>query len=102
MAARVTAHVGGEGAEVVTDRVQGNMSISEAIKEIREKLEAGGQDHGLFQPANPKVGRAARWLRGDRTFNFFDVSRAKTVCCRVHALTSHVCARACNRVKCHA
>ena len=47
------------------------MSISEAIKEIREKLETGGQDHGLFQAYNPKVGRPSRWLRGDRTLNFY-------------------------------
>jgi hypothetical protein len=62
-------------------RFTGNMSISEAIKEIREKLETGGQDHGLFQPINPKVGRAARWLRGDRTFNFYDVYEFLVVCC---------------------
>ncbi len=60
-------------------RFTGNMSISEAIKEIREKLETGGQDHGLFQPHNPKVGRASRWLRGDRTFNFFDVKSGEEI-----------------------
>lgn len=60
-------------------RFTGNMSISEAIKEIREKLETGGQDHGLFQPFNPKVGRASRWLRGDRTFNFYDIKSGEEI-----------------------
>ena len=60
-------------------RFTGNMSISEAIKEIREKLETGGQDHGLFQATNPKAGRPARWLRGDRTFNFFDVKSGEEI-----------------------
>ncbi len=69
----------GDTGVAKTMRFTGNMSISEAIKEIREKLETGGQDHGLFQPINPKVGRASRWLRGDRTFNFYDVKSGEEI-----------------------
>ena len=63
----------GATGQVKTMRFVGNMSISDATKEIREKLEEGGHDHGLFQPASKKTGRGARWLQLNRTFNFFDI-----------------------------
>lgn len=69
----------GDSGVAKTMRFTGNMSISEAIKEIREKLETGGQDHGLFQAYNPKVGRPSRWLRGDRTLNFYDIKSGEEI-----------------------
>ncbi len=56
-----------------TMRFTGNMSISEACKDIREKTEEGGPDHSLFRPPNAIKARKGQWLRGDRTFNFYDV-----------------------------
>ena len=56
-----------------TMRFTGNMSISEACKDIREKLEQGGPDHSLFRPPNALKHRKGQWMRGDKTFNFYDV-----------------------------
>jgi talin len=54
-------------------RFTGNMSISEACKDIREKTEEGGADHSLFRPPNELKARKGMWMRADRTFNFYDV-----------------------------
>ena len=54
-------------------RFTGNMSISEACKDIREKTEEGGADHSLFRPPNALKQRKGQWLRGDRTFYFYDI-----------------------------
>lgn len=48
------------------------MSVSEVLNQIREKSGEGGEDHGLFQPAH-EAKRAARWLRPDRTLQFYDL-----------------------------
>jgi talin len=82
------------GGLTKTMRFTGNMSISEACKvgerdfffldflvlktarraqDIREKTEEGGADHSLFRPPNELKHRKGQWLRGDRTFHFYDV-----------------------------
>jgi hypothetical protein len=61
------------GGKTKTMRFTGNMSISEACKDIREKTEDGGADHALFRPPNDLKHRKGAWLLGNRTFNFYDV-----------------------------
>lgn len=39
--------------------------VAEAIKDIAEKTNAGGADHGLFQPE--EGGKPARWLKENRS-----------------------------------
>jgi len=45
------------------------MYVIEAIRQIRDKTEEGGEDHGLFQPATTGA-RAARWLKEDRMLSY--------------------------------
>ncbi len=47
------------------------MSVAECLKSVQEKGVEGGADHGLFQPAGPK--NPARWLRNDRTLQYYDL-----------------------------
>jgi len=51
-----------------TMRFNADLSISEVCKDIREKTNAGGGDHGLFQ-AVPKP----RWLRPEKTLKYYDI-----------------------------
>eukprot|EP01117_Protostelium_nocturnum_P014479 TRINITY_DN550_c0_g1_i1.p1 TRINITY_DN550_c0_g1~~TRINITY_DN550_c0_g1_i1.p1 ORF type:complete len:2591 (+),score=755.90 TRINITY_DN550_c0_g1_i1:291-8063(+) len=48
------------------------MYVIEAIRQIRDKTEEGGEDHGLFQPATTGA-RAARWLKEDRMLSYFEL-----------------------------
>ncbi len=54
-----------------TMRFMQDMSVSEAIKEIREKTNVGGPDHGLFQPGEAE--RPARWLKENRTLALYQL-----------------------------
>jgi talin len=49
------------------------MSCSEACKQIKDKIGEGGEDHGLFQKASPEGKWPSRWLRPDRTLQFYDL-----------------------------
>jgi hypothetical protein len=42
-----------------------DISVQEALKDIREKSGVGGEDHGLFLPAGGKKG--GRWLKENTT-----------------------------------
>eukprot|EP00179_Madagascaria_erythrocladioides_P023475 CAMPEP_0198344436 /NCGR_PEP_ID=MMETSP1450-20131203/67599_1 /TAXON_ID=753684 ORGANISM="Madagascaria erythrocladiodes, Strain CCMP3234" /NCGR_SAMPLE_ID=MMETSP1450 /ASSEMBLY_ACC=CAM_ASM_001115 /LENGTH=590 /DNA_ID=CAMNT_0044049691 /DNA_START=77 /DNA_END=1845 /DNA_ORIENTATION=+ len=57
--------------QVKTMRFAQNMSVSEACKQLRDKTGEGGADHGLFQPGAGR--RPSRWLRPDRTLQFYDL-----------------------------
>eukprot|EP01113_Clastostelium_recurvatum_P020003 TRINITY_DN236_c0_g1_i4.p1 TRINITY_DN236_c0_g1~~TRINITY_DN236_c0_g1_i4.p1 ORF type:complete len:2591 (+),score=1077.50 TRINITY_DN236_c0_g1_i4:231-8003(+) len=48
------------------------MSVSEVIGQIKEKTNEGGDDHGLFQPGLEGK-RPSRWLRLDRTLQYYDL-----------------------------
>lgn len=48
-----------------TMRFPPDIAVWEACKEISEKFNAGGDDHGLFQQGNQI--RKARWLKNDFT-----------------------------------
>jgi len=54
------------------------MSVSEACAQIQEKTNEGGEDHGLFQPAGEGK-RSARWLRMDRTLQYYDLKTNDTL-----------------------
>jgi talin len=54
------------------------MSVSEACATIQEKTSEGGEDHGLFQPAG-EAKRGARWLRMDRTLQYYDLKTNDTL-----------------------
>jgi len=49
-----------------------SMYVIEAIRQIQEKLEEGGEDHGLFQPAI-EGRRTARWLKEDRMLQYYEL-----------------------------
>jgi len=58
-------------------RFVGEMSISEVAKEIREKVpNAGGADHGIFQPGN--ITQKPRWLKPEKTIRFYDLHSGVT------------------------
>jgi len=50
------------------------MSVLECSRVIREKTEEGGDDHGLFQPALEGK-RPARWLKNERTLQYYDLQQ---------------------------
>jgi len=54
-----------------TMRFMQDMSVSEMCKEIRDKTNGGGQDHGIFQPPSEK--NQARWLLPEKTLRFYDL-----------------------------
>ena len=49
------------------------MSIAEVTKEIRERTESGGMDHGIFYPGDEEKGEPGQWLRADKTLGFYDI-----------------------------
>ncbi len=60
-----------------TMRFMQDMSVSEMCKEIREKCpNAGGADHGIFQPGGPL--QKPRWLKPDKTLRFYDLQSGVT------------------------
>jgi len=54
-------------------RFNQNMSVSETLQEIREKTNEGGRDHGIMQPADPTSQRPARWLKPEKTLQFYNL-----------------------------
>ena len=57
------------------------MSVSETLRDIKEKTGEGGRDHGLMRPADPKTGRTAKWLQLDRTLQFYDIKAGVRIPC---------------------
>ena len=55
------------------------MSIAEVQKEIRERTESGGMDHGIFLPGDEEKGEPGIWLRGDKVLGFYDVQSGATI-----------------------
>jgi hypothetical protein len=51
------------------------MSVYEASKQIAEKANMGGPDHGLFYPVpDPeRPGTLGKWLKKDKTLDFYDI-----------------------------
>eukprot|EP00029_Vermamoeba_vermiformis_P010761 TRINITY_DN573_c0_g1_i1.p1 TRINITY_DN573_c0_g1~~TRINITY_DN573_c0_g1_i1.p1 ORF type:complete len:2463 (-),score=953.41 TRINITY_DN573_c0_g1_i1:48-7436(-) len=49
-----------------------DMTIAEVLKEIKEKTEIGGADHGLYQAAFK--GKKPRWLQKNRTLKYYDIT----------------------------
>jgi len=62
-----------------TMRFNQTMSVSETLKDIMDKTNEGGRDHGLFQPPDEKIGRTGRWLRPDKTLLFYDLKAGETL-----------------------
>jgi hypothetical protein len=53
-------------------RFNQDCSLMEVCKQIREKFNEGGADHGIFRPAVP--GRnPAQWLKMEKTLQFYDL-----------------------------
>lgn len=49
--------------------------VSEAIREVREKIvsgSTGASDHGLFQPATGEI--KPRWLKNNRTLKYYGIT----------------------------
>jgi hypothetical protein len=55
------------------------MSIAEVTKEIRERTESGGADHGVFLPGDEEKGEPGQWLRNDKTLGFYDILSGATI-----------------------
>ncbi len=55
-----------------TMRFMQDMAVAECLKEIKEKTNVGGGDHGLFQPAHGETG--ARWLKENRTLQYYSLT----------------------------
>lgn len=62
-------------------RLAPDMTIAEVLKEIKEKTEIGGADHGLYQAAFK--GKKPRWLQKNRTLKYYDITN------NVSTLTAH-------------
>ncbi len=54
-------------------RLELDASISDVLKEIREKSEVAGKDYGLFVPANIETGKKAYWLAKNRTLRYYEI-----------------------------
>jgi hypothetical protein len=54
-----------------TMRFPPDMPVYEILKEIKEKTDHGGADHGLFQPGSR--GTKPRWFALNRTLKFYGV-----------------------------
>jgi len=59
--------------KTTTMRFNGEMSVAEATKSIREKTGEGGADHGIFLPPIPGK-TTGRWLKDDRTLQYYDLT----------------------------
>jgi len=55
------------------------MSVHEACKVIQEKATQGGKDHGIFQPSEVEPNSMGRWLRPDKTLEFYDLKANDTI-----------------------
>ena len=62
-----------------------SMTVGETLSQIGEKISQEIDDFGLFQPAISGK-RTARWLRSDRTLQFYDLRT--NVCALVFLSTS--------------
>jgi len=57
------------------------MSVHEVTKQVAEKTGLGGKDHAIFQPCmeSEKVVQMGRWLKPDRTLEYYDLKTNDTV-----------------------
>jgi len=53
------------------------MSVHEVCKQIQEKTEIGGPDHGLFEPRQGES--CGRWLKREKTLEYYDIKSNDTV-----------------------
>jgi len=61
-------------------RFSENMSIHELGKMVMEKVNSGGKDHSLFQPApESDHNSCGKWLRPDRTIEYYDLKNNDTL-----------------------
>lgn len=63
------------GDQTKTFRFSIDSYVSDALKEIKEKLPmgtSGSADHGLFQPAAGEI--KPRWLKNNRTLKFYGIT----------------------------
>jgi talin len=71
MSIQLKISVSATGAAKVL-RFAPDMTIAEVLKEIKEKTEIGGADHGLYQAAFK--GKKPRWLQKNRTLKYYDIT----------------------------
>eukprot|EP01091_Cochliopodium_minus_P013533 TRINITY_DN4387_c0_g1_i2.p1 TRINITY_DN4387_c0_g1~~TRINITY_DN4387_c0_g1_i2.p1 ORF type:complete len:2395 (+),score=901.68 TRINITY_DN4387_c0_g1_i2:60-7244(+) len=62
-----------DGGATKKMRFTSNMTVWEAIKEIQEKLEHEGEDHGIFLPHIEKICQMPKWLESNRTLEYYDL-----------------------------
>ncbi len=108
-----------------TMRFTQTMSVSETLKDIKDKTGEGGRDHGtlitlslattfkallpyflcssvyigLYQPGDEKIGRNGRWLKPDKTLLFYDIKSGVCLLNQMELLqtTGQCCVRVVNR-----
>ncbi len=49
------------------------MSVHEVTKAIQEKVGVGGKDHGIFQPIENDPTQMGRWLKPDKSLEYYDL-----------------------------
>jgi hypothetical protein len=54
-------------------RFSPDMSVFEALKEIKDKTDIGGADHGIFMPAGATV-PGGKWLAEKRLLSFYELA----------------------------
>ncbi len=60
-------------------RFASEMSIAEAIKEIRDKTKVGGDDYGLFDPGDVKISRPPQWLKENLSFLSYSINNGVNI-----------------------
>jgi hypothetical protein len=55
-------------------RFMQDMSVNEVVKEIQEKTNVGGADHGLFMPPDPEKLNPGKWLTDKYTLLYYNLS----------------------------
>jgi len=55
------------------------MSVNEVCKLIQEKTGVGGKDHGLFSPVEGDPSTCGRWLKPERTLEYYDLKTNDTL-----------------------
>jgi len=55
------------------------MSVQDTILTCQEKLQTGGPDHGLFQPAGETATFCGKWLEPNKTLEFYDLRSGDTL-----------------------
>lgn len=76
---KITSNINGSIQEK-TMRFSADTAVWEACKEISEKMNGGGADHGLFQAGSQS--RKPRWLKSNVTFKGLDILSGVCHCLR--------------------